>query len=435
MKTKTGKTGTTSAADTGGNPTPGLSVVVDMVRDQTETLRAISEKQKRIDEMQAQIVRLEEAMRRHSVSLPGTEGLVESGKFSFGRLCRAVHRGRPEEAPFEVDVSKEAMKRLSGDNQSRIMSTLTDSAGGYLVPEEVHAALIPKLDATAFLGKVGVTQLNPRGYPYRVNKITSGATAYMVGEGSKPTASDLAIGQVNLMPKKCTARVILTNEQVMWGTPQTDQLVMNNLAERIALKQDQQVLHGKGTDNEILGIMPEGATAAPSGYTTVAGATTVPLFGDFNKAMGKLAEENVPIDSLGAVMHPRVMFRLFRQLTMGLATNQTEAGGAGFLAGFPLASTARFKELTGIAIAPSTQVSVTMDTNDTWVVLGNWSDYFFARFGGLVIAKSDVASDGTYHAFTDDIVHVKAVTWFDGAAIRQASLCIITGYDYTACAA
>lgn len=425
------KPNTKDSTKPGGDPLAG---VVSMVRDQSETLRQIAEKQKRIDELDANVKRIEEAVRRSAISLPGTEGMVESGQYSFARLCRAVHRDRPQDAPFEIDIANESMKRLSGENQNRVMSTLTDSAGGYLVPEEVHAALIPKLDAASFLDKVGVTQIAPRGYPYRVAKVTSGATAYMVGEGSRATASDLALGMVNLMPKKCAARVILTNEQVMWGTPASDQIVMNDLAVRIALKQDQQVLHGKGTDNEILGIMPAGATAAPSGYTTVAGGTTVPLFGDFNKAMGALAEVNVDIGNLGAAMHPRVMFKLFRQLVMDVAT-QTEALGAGFLAGFPLASAARFKELTGISIAPTTQMSVAMNTDDTWVAIGDWSGYFFARFGGLVIAKSDVASDGTYHGFTDDIMHVKAVTWFDGAAIRQADICIITGYDYAACAA
>lgn len=416
----------TSAADTSQ-----LAPLIQMVREQNTTLATISEKQKRIDELEAAVKGLQEQHRRQSISLPGTEDMVKRGEFSWSRAIGSVARGDKSLAPKEWEVSDQARKRISGDVEKRIHTTLTDSLGGFLVPEEIHGSLIPKLDAEAIIGKLGITVLNPKGYPFRVNKITGGLTAYMIGEATRATESTMAIGQVNLQPKKCSARAIVTNEQVMWGTPQTDGIVMDDLTRRIALKEDQQVLHGTGSENEVYGIMVQAATAANTDFTTIAGGSTSQvLFGDFNKAIAALAEANADLTRIGAVMHPRAKYNLFRQLFQGVATNATEALGAGFIAGMPIYSDARFKEWTGMDIASTTQMSVAQNTDDTWIVLGNWADYFFARFGGLVLAKSDVASDGTYHAFTDDVVHCKAVTWFDGACIRPKSLCIITGYNY-----
>ena len=434
---KTTKTEPAGGTRTDASPTEGLKAVVEMVRDNSKTLATIAEKQKRIDDLETQVRQIQETVRRGSISLPGTEDAVKSGKFRYARAINAVHKGNMSLAPDEWDISKECMKRMSGEVQTRLHTTLTDSVGGFLIPEEISGTLVPKLDAeSVMISKMGVTVVNPRGVPFRVNKITGGLTAYMIGESSRPTESTLTLGQVNFNPKKCAARAVITNEQVMWGTPQTDGIVMDDLARRIALKEDQQIMAGKGTENEATGIVPAGATAAPTGFTTVAAQSstgTKVLFGDLNLALAKLAEADALGDDVRMVMHPRVKYALMRQFFQGVSTVATEEGGAGFLAGMPFISDARFREITGITVAHSTQMSVAYNTDDTWIFIGankGFSDYWFARFGGMVLAKSDVATDGTYHGFTDDIVHCKAVTWFDGGAVRPATICIVTGYDY-----
>lgn len=407
--------------------------MIRKVNEAVETAKKIPDVEKRAEALaqasanqQRAIEQIQEQMRAFSISLPGTEDLKRKGKYHYKNVYRALLEGKSEAdyekiAPAEWDIHKQCRAKIGDDMVMRLMSTTTPSGGGFLVSEEIASGIQPKLDAKAIVKDLGVTVVRPKGYPYRKIKQTGGATAYMAAEGGSSSSSDLAWGRINLQPKKCQARSFVTMEEVMFASESIETEIENDLALRLALKQDQQVIGGIGAENEVLGIVNA------SGLNSVnTGATTKLFFGDLSKANQELDEDNVIYTKLGLALHPRVKHAMFRQLKSG-AASQTEAQGAGFLMGLPFISDDIFEKMTGYKIRHSTQMPTNLgaSANETWAILANWADYYFAEFGGMLLQRSDVATDGTLNAWTQDGVHVKAVTWFDGAPIQNESFCLL----------
>lgn len=401
----------------------GLQAICDdikAIKDRVAAIANVEERQKASDAadaaIAARIAAIEESMRRQSISLPGSEGYAKN--YSVGRAMRAWINNKWDDAGLEREMHQEAWKRLPESHNARIMTTLTPSAGGFLVPEEIFAGVIPKFDAMSVCKKAGATVISPKGSPFKINKVTAGATAAYAAEGSAPSASDLTLGQVSMAPRKIAARTVMTAEQVQFGTPATDALVVQDLVLRTELLQDQWALNGTGQQGQPIGI--ENTT----GINTAAGVSTTPadnlMWADVATALQYLDEDNVPLDNAAIVLHPTQKWELFRNFYSTISSGTIAASGAAFIAGIPIMTAQRFKELTGLTLFSTTQ-----QTDGTGIV-GVFSDLWMAEWGGMVVGASNVASDGTHHAWVDDKLHVKVTRWIDSAVIRPVAFHTIT---------
>lgn len=380
---------------------------------ETKEREALAAKQK---ELETGLAKVQEDMRRNSISLPGSETVAKD--YSAGRAMRAWLTGDWSKAQLERDLHQEAWKRLDANHGARVMTTLTPSAGGFLVPEEVSTTLIPKFDAMSVCKRAGATVVNPNGYPFKINKLTAGTTAAYAAEGSSVSASDLTLGQISLSPRKIGARTVLTAEQVQFGTPQTDGVVLQDLVLRTELLQDLWALAGTGQNGQPIGI------TNTTGINTAAGVSTTPadnlMWADLATAQQYLEEDNVPTVKLGFVVHPTQKAELYRNFYSTISSGTIAASGAAFIAGMPFISDAMFKSITGYDIFPTTQMT------DGTAILGMFSDLWMAEWGGMVVGRSTEASDGTHHAFVDDKMHIKVTRWIDSAVIRPVSFHAIT---------
>lgn len=356
-----------------------------------------------------------------SLSLPGSEDYTK--KYSVTRVARALFTGNPDDAPFEREISDQTLKRLPDIVKQRVMTTVTPSAGGFLIPTEMQATLLPKFDSQAIVNQIGATVLKPSGWPYKINSITGGLTAAYAAEGGAGSASDLTFAQLNLSPRKMTARTFVTAEQVGYGTPQTDSVILDDISLRLALLRDYWALIGTGSSMP-LGLFNYSAAASPTAQqiATVAGVTSGTLrFIDFAAALKKLESINVGIDGATLVCHSDLKWEMFADFNITVASGTLANQGAALWMPTGIASPQKFKELTGYNLATSTQLPTTT------ALVGNFKDLFIAEWGGVVLTKSDVASDGTNHAFTMDGVHLKGTLWTDMGAARPNAFCTITG--------
>lgn len=380
---------------------------------ETKEREALAAKQK---ELETGLAKVQEDMRRNSISLPGSEDAAK--KYNRGRAMRAWLTGDWRGAELELDFHKEAYKRLPESHGARVMTTLTPSAGGFLVPEQVDTTLVPKFDAMSVCKRAGATVVSPNGYPFKVNKLTAGTTAAYAAEGSAVSASDLTLGQVSLSPRKISARTVMTAEQVQFGTPQTDSVVLQDLILRTELLQDLWALAGSGQQGQPIGI------TNTTGINTAAGISTTPadnlMWADLAIAQQYLEEDNVPTVKLGFVVNPIQKGELYRNYVATISAGALASSDAHFVAGMPFISDAVFKTMTGFDIFPTTQMT------DGTAILGMFSDLWMAEWGGLVVGRSTEASDGTHHAFVDDKMHIKVTRWIDSAVIRPVSFHAIT---------
>ena len=145
---------------------------------------------------------------------------------------------------------------LKGDYaEVKTLSEGTDADGGYLVPEEFHKEVVRVAEISGFARKY-CSIFGMSTDTKNVTTLSSGATAYIVGETSAVTASTPQFGQKVLNARKFA--VLIKGTQELIDDNMSDEEVMTLVAklaaESLAELEDAQVLTGAGTGSNMTGI-------------------------------------------------------------------------------------------------------------------------------------------------------------------------------------
>lgn len=329
--------------------------------------------------------------------LPGVEAAKqgERDSFSLARACRALARKDFADAPYEAEVFS-AMKE-------KAMSQGTDTAGGYIVPEEAISQVIERLKANVVAYDLGARDMTASGVPVTIPKLTSSATGYWVSENSTITASDLGFEQINMTPKTVAGRVVLSNLLLETSTPTADSIIEQDLASQLGLAVDAGVLNGSsgGGAGEPVGIMQ---TSGVSTVVSGADSGTAPSVAEMMEFLSDLDNANALRGRLGWCLHP-LMLSQIRQMTVNyagaavpLTAVSTSTGFADTLFGYPMRTSTQMTAPTASDCVRS-------------MLFGNWDDVLIARWGGLRLLASDTSDD----AFSKDQTHVRATMRVDVA--------------------
>lgn len=110
------------------------------------------------------------------------------------------------------------------------MNETTTTAGGYLVPTLTEASI--RELATTIGQALQVFNVMPfaKGNVYNMPKLSSGATAYVVGEQSANTASAVALDVDTLTPYKFGVEIPLSMELLLDSTPEIGQFIIKAMA-------------------------------------------------------------------------------------------------------------------------------------------------------------------------------------------------------------
>ena len=169
------------------------------------------------------------------------------------------------------------------------MSTTTNSAGGYLVPDGFESAIINLRE------EYGVFRQYARVYPMSepivyVPRRQSGFTGYYVGENSAGTESDASFSQVKLDAKKLMILTRMSQELSDDAIIALADFLANEMAYELAVKEDNAGFLGDGgsTYGGIVGC--QSALLAGSTVTAAAGDDTFEEleYQFFQQAVGKL---------------------------------------------------------------------------------------------------------------------------------------------------
>lgn len=337
-----------------------------------------------------------------SMSLPGVVAADESqarDSFSMARACRALARKDFADAPYEREVFSEMKEKA--------MSQGTDTAGGYIVPEEAITQVIEKLKANVIAYDLGARDMPCTGVPVSIPKLTTAATGYWVNENSTITSSDLGFEQINMTPKTVAGRVILSNLLLETSTPTADSIIEQDLAQQLGLAVDLGVLNGGagGGAGEPTGIMQ---TAGAGTFTTSLTTGAAPTVGELMEAITDLDSANALRGRLGWAMHPLALSKC-RQIE--------ENGGGTYVPVTAVNTSSGFADtLFGYPVRTSTQMVAPTGGGDTRSMLfGNFDDVMIARWGGMRLLASDTSDD----AFSKDQTHIRATMRVD-VAVRHA---------------
>jgi len=145
---------------------------------------------------------------------------------------RAAHWCRDHGLPFNVD--------------EKAMTESIATAGGYLVPEVFVPDLIRIVEqygAIRSIARIEPMARDTKTFPRQ----TSGLTAYYVGEGTAPTASDVATDLVRLSAKKLATLTYHSSELAEDSAVDVGNLIAQNIAQAFAYSEDNAAFNGDGT--------------------------------------------------------------------------------------------------------------------------------------------------------------------------------------------
>ncbi len=377
----------------------GESVEGSIEAWRTEDSGRRSELEQTIKALEDEIGSVKESLNEERRShLPGVEvATADSGKegFSLARACRAISQKDFSHAPYEAEVF--------ANMKAKAMSIGTDTAGGYVVPEEAITSVIERLKANVVAFDLGARDMAVSGSPVTIPKLATSATGYWVSENSAITASDLGFEQINMTPKTIAGRVILSNLLMETSQPTADSIIEQDLASQLGLALDLGVLNGSagGGAGEPVGIMQ---TAGTGTFTTALTTAAAPTMDEMMEAITDLDSANALRGRLGWCMHP-IAFAKCRLIEVNGAGPSVPVTAVNTATGFA-------DTFFGYPVRTSTQMTAPTGSVDTRSMLfGNWDDVMIARWGGLRLLASNTSDE----AFSKDQTHIRATLRTDMA--------------------
>lgn len=202
----------------------------------------------------------------------------------FKVFLKAMVRG-------DVSLCREAESSWDTMGRKKQMVEETDTAGGYLVPEEFRAEII------RIIPKYGVARRLCRILPMntdtmRIPRQTATVSVTWPGEAKKGTGSKPTLGQVLLSSKTMVGLCSYSAEFLADAGLPIIQYLQTIFAEEIAAEEDNQLFNGTGLPfNGILSV--SGVNVWDLGGSTTSGKTTIgsAVVDDVIDAHGMLSED------------------------------------------------------------------------------------------------------------------------------------------------
>jgi len=320
----------------------------------------------------------------------------------------------------DKDHAKLRGYKARAESSYKALGINPDTAGGYLVPPEQSNEIIELLRAkSVFLRAEGgpeaqaeslVTVLPLNRDTLNIPRQTGAATAYWTAENATMTASQQTVGQIQLVAKKLTCLVKLSNELLADASVDMDNFVRADMAQVMALKVDNAVMYGSGIASEPLGV------DAYPGLTKTA-LNAAPTYSNLVNLVKTIEIANVEEDdSWKWLFHPRDK-HAFSKLkdTAGQyifrntgALNALQGAVPELLLGYPYMTT--------------TQVDKTGSPEETDVFFGRWRDVILGMRQTIEVMASDVA--GT--SFEADQTWIRAILRMDIQMRHPESIAMYT---------
>ena len=422
-----------SVRDLAGTVTEGFEA------QERVTAEAATTSEQRIKSVEEELASVKASMESVRVDMPGAEDVKINGRnvcmgdfIVAARMCTVEGRSRtdaafPELAEIDTQcrkvISGQTEERMWGGDNLRIMSTGVDSAGGYLVPEQVSSQFIDNAYARTALAGVSATSINGlQGSPFSAHRLTTNPVAYMVGENVAATESTPAFSKEQFTPRKVA---------VLWGQAREAQImtspnagaIAQNAAERVlALKIDKQALEGDGSvQYEVNGLRNQSGVVDTdfSAYPDNPSADR-DLRGIHMVRLRQIVEElNAEMDSFGVITHTKAKNILALEgVNVGGADGpQDTPGDWSPLMGRWLATDEQLRAAYG-PIGHSTNLASNLGGGNACnTFAGPWSLFWSCFWGGLFIQTSNVVVVGSQNAWEDDLVFTRMIQLFDAGAV------------------
>jgi HK97 family phage major capsid protein len=165
--------------------------------------------------------------------------------------------------------------RFHDDVVTRALNTMVVAEGGALIPQDFMAELIELLRANVVVRAAGPMAVQMPMGNLTIPRLAAGSTASYQGELDDISVTEELFDDVNLIAKKLTAMVPVSNDLIRRAPIGVEAIVRDDLVQGIARKEDIQFLRSDGTNKGPVGfrslVLPANLLVVPA-----LGATPAP---------------------------------------------------------------------------------------------------------------------------------------------------------------
>lgn len=339
---------------------------------------------------------------------------MEEKSLQVARIIRALAAGRGD-----VERAAAHAKKAWGDDEvAKALTASENTGGGFLLQEELATSIIELLRPASVIRRMNPVIIPMASGSVLIPKMTGGASAGYIGEGSDIPATAEVFGQVPLVWKKLGALVPISNDLLRFSSFGVDTMVRDDLVAAMGQKSDWAFIRGAGTSFTPKGLLNwclAAQSRAMTGSPDLAKVTT-----DLLKLVLDLYTSNGRMLRPGWLFAPRTMVYLMslRDGNGNFAFKPEMDGGKLF--GFPFATT--------------TQIPINLSTNQSEIYLVDFADVVIGEAQTLILEVSTEASysDGSnlVSAFSKDQTVIKAIQHHDLAIRHLESISMLTGVTW-----
>ncbi|MCK7547187.1 phage major capsid protein [Marinobacter koreensis] len=329
--------------------------------EQVERMQAASAQPVRPSANNAPAVHVKPELKQY----PGASAarMVMSIAAGGGNLTDAVKFARTEIGDMDVAM---AMETGAG-------------SGGALVPDNMHDEVIELLRPRTVVRQLGARNVPLPNGNLSMPRMSSGATAGYVGEGNDVLASEGSTDDVNLSAKTMITLVPMSNQLIGRAGFRIEQIVLNDMINAMAVREDKAFLRDDGTSNTPKGFK----STATDGGKTVAWSGTADL-ATIDAYLDSLILQLMNSDSLliqpGWALSPRSYMKLFG-LRDGNGNKVYPELAQGMLKGYPIKHTTTIPTNLGAG------------TNESEIYFADWNDVVIGEQENM---RVDFSREATY---------------------------------------
>jgi HK97 family phage major capsid protein len=323
-------------------------------------------------------------------------GLKEKRGVKAARFVLGLMHARYNKVSMQK-ASEFIATRFGDDIVARALNSGVTGEGGALIPQDFMADLIELLRAsTAVRGSNPMEIGMPMGN-ITIPRLAGGATAAYQNELDDIAVSQERFDDVNLVAKKLTAMVPVSNDLIRRAPIGVEEVVRDDLVQTVARREDLAFLRGDGTDKGPIGMRH---LALPANIITIAPMPATPAPGDQLTAILAAASAAILTLQNGMSRMLRPTWIMAPTMARFIATARDSVGGfyfkdemaAGTFEGYPVKLTQQIP--TNLVMSTYTKASE--------IYFVDMADFIIADTYNVVVDASDVA------AYNDGVSMVSA---------------------------
>lgn len=276
------------------------------------------------------------------------------------------------------DAAKFARNEIGDMDVAMAMET-GGGSGGALVPTNMHDEIIELLRPRTVVRNLGARNVPLPNGNLSMPRMASGATSGYVGEGSDVLASEGSTDDVNLSAKTMITLVPMSNQLIGRAGFRIEQMVLNDIINSMAVREDKAFLRDDGTSNTPIGFKKTATDASRTeAWSGTADLATIDAYLD--SMILKLMNSDSLLITPGWAMSPRSYMKLFG-LRDGNGNKVYPELAQGQLKGYPIQHTTTIPNNLGTG------------TNESEIYFADWNDVVIGEQENM---KVDFSREATY---------------------------------------